>query len=281
MKKRQNKKRFIRTLVDEMRDHKLTFAVYIVLRLIVIALIVISSVRGYYENVFTGLLTLVLLLLPAFIEKNFRVNLPSLLEIIALLFVFAAEVLGEIQGYYLRYPFWDTMLHTVNGFLFAAVGFALVDILNRNEDIKLSLTPAYMALVAFCFSMTVGVLWEFFEYGADCLLRTDMQKDYIIDTISSVKLNPENVNKAVVIEGITDVSVNGQSLGVGGYIDIGLHDTMKDLLVNFIGAAVFSFIGYIYVKSRGKKKSIAALFIPTLKDEGVASDATKTDKKEE
>ncbi len=272
MKKTEKRKSFRSSLEDEMRDHKLTFAVYVVIRLIVVALIIWSAIRGYYENVFTGVLTLVLLLLPAFIEKSFKVNLPSVLEIIALLFVFAAEVLGEIHGYYLRYSFWDTMLHTVNGFLFAAVGFALVDILNRNESIKLSLTPAYMALVAFCFSMTVGVLWEFFEYGADCLLKTDMQKDYIIDTISSVKLNPDNVNKAVVIDGITDVAVNGRSLGVGGYIDIGLHDTMKDLLVNFIGAVVFSSIGYIYVKNRGKKKSIAALFIPTLKDEKNSDD---------
>jgi len=264
---KSGKKRFFDSLVDEMRDHKVTFTVYIILRLIVIALIVVSAVRGYWENVFTGFLTLLLLLLPAFIEKNFKVNLPTVLEIIALFFVFAAQILGEIQGYYLKYSFWDTMLHTVNGFLFAAVGFALVDILNQNEDIKLSLTPVYMALVAFCFSMTVGVLWEFFEYSADCIFKTDMQKDYIIDTISSVKFNPDNVNKAVVIDGITDVSINGTPMELGGYLDIGLHDTMKDLIVNFIGATVFSSIGYIYVKTRGKKRTIAALFIPTIKSD--------------
>lgn len=265
--KKEKKKKFTDTLVDEFRDHKVTFAVYFVLRIIIIAFIVFSAIRGQWENVFTCILTLALLLIPAFIEKNFKVNLPSFLEIIVLLFVFAAQILGEIQCYYIKYPLWDTMLHTVNGFIFAAAGFALVDVLNRNDKIKFTLNPIYMALVAFCFSMTVGVLWEFFEYSADCILKTDMQKDYIINYISSVKLDPTNSNKAVILDGITEVTVNGKDLGLGGYIDIGLHDTMKDLIVNFIGAVVFSIIGFAYVKSRGKKNSIAALFIPTLKDD--------------
>ncbi len=261
------KKSFTDSLVDEIRDHKVTFAVYVVLRIIVIAFTVFSVFRGQWENVFTCLLTLALLLIPAFVEKSFKVNLPGVLEVIVLLFVFAAQILGEIQCYYIKYPLWDTMLHTVNGFIFAAAGFALVDVLNRNEKIKLTLNPVYMALVAFCFSMTVGVLWEFFEYAADCLLRTDMQKDYIVDVICTVKLDPTDSNKAVILDGIKDVAVNGQDLGLGGYLDIGLHDTMKDLIVNFIGAVVFSIIGFVYVKNRGKKNSIAALFIPTLKDD--------------
>ena len=265
------------SLLAEIRGNKVKFAVFVVLRLIVIASIVISIFRGNWENVFTCCLTLVLFLIPSIIENSFRVDLPNLLEIIIFLFVFAAEILGELEGFYIKYAFWDTMLHTINGFICAAAGFALVDVLNRNEKIKLSLNPLYMALVAFCFSMTVGVLWEFFEYGADCLLKTDMQKDTVISSISSVSLNPDGHNKTVIIDKITEVTVNGEPLGVGGYLDIGLHDTMKDLIVNFIGAVVFSIIGYIYVKNRGKKNSIAALFIPTLiKDEdGGDSDSTE------
>ena len=143
----------------------------------------------------------------------------------------------------------------------------MVDVLNRNDKIKLQLNPMYMAIVAFCFSMTVGVLWEFFEYGADCILHTDMQKDTVINAIYTVKLDPTDSNTVVAIEGINSTSVNGAELGLGGYLDIGLVDTMKDLLVNFIGAVVFSIIGFVYVKNRGKKNSIAALFIPTLKEE--------------
>lgn len=267
-------------LSDEMKNHKVTFWVFVILRLVVIGLTVFSAIRGQWENVFTCVLTLILFLIPAFVEKSFRVNLPSPLEVIVLLFVFAAQILGEIQCYYIRYPLWDTMLHTVNGFIFAAAGFALVDVLNQNDKIKFSLRPVYMAIVAFCFSMTVGVLWEFFEYFADFFLHTDMQKDRIITEISSVMLDPTNSNTPVIIDGIKDVAVNGSSLGLGGYLDIGLHDTMKDLLVNFIGAVVFSVIGFIYVKSRGKKKTIAAMFIPTLKPdtENKVGDAEETAK---
>ena len=259
------RKNLFAELSDEMKNHKVTFWVFVILRLVVIGLTVFSVFRGQWENVFTCVLTLLLFLIPAFVEKSFKVNLPSPLEVIVLLFVFAAQILGEIQCYYIRYPMWDTMLHTVNGFIFAAAGFALVDVLNQNDRIKFSLRPVYMAIVAFCFSMTVGVLWEFFEYFADFFLHTDMQKDRIITEISSVMLDPTNSNTPVIIDGIKDVAVNGSSLGLGGYLDIGLHDTMKDLLVNFIGAVVFSIIGFIYVKSRGKKKTIAAMFIPTLK----------------
>ena len=163
-----------------MREHKVTFTVNIILRMLVIAAIVISVLRGNYENVFVCVLTLVLLLIPQIIERSFKVNLPDVLEVIILLFVFAAEILGELQCYYIKYPYWDTMLHTINGFICAAAGFALVDVLNRNEKIKLSLSPIYMAIVAFCFSMTVGVLWEFFEFGCDRLLLTDMQKDTVV-----------------------------------------------------------------------------------------------------
>ena len=155
------------------------------------------------------------------------------------------------------------MLHTLNGFLCAAVGFALLDIVNRNEKFKFELSPLYLAIVAFCFSMTIGVLWEFFEYFCDLLLKTDMQKDTVIHFISSTYIDATASNKAVIIEGIKEVMVDGQKLPVSGYLDVGLYDTMKDLLVNFIGAVVFSVIGFFYVKTRGKGK-FAKNFIPVI-----------------
>lgn len=121
----------------------------------------------------------------------------------------------------------------------------------------------YVSLVAFCFSMTIGVLWEFFEFSMDRLFLMDMQKDTIIHSITSVMLDPSNMNIPVTIGDITSVAVNGQELGFGGYLDIGLYDTMEDLFVNFIGALVFSFIGYFYIKRRGEGK-IAKAFIPTI-----------------
>lgn len=250
--------------MDEIRTHRKTFVVYVILRAVVIVALVLSALRGEYESVFICSLTLLLFLLLAFVERNFGIDLPDTLQIIVLIFIFAAEILGELQSYYVLFPHWDTMLHTINGFLFAAVGFALLDVFNRNPGIKFELSPAYLALVAFCFSMTVGVLWEFFEFGCDMLLHTDMQKDFVIHTISSVSLNPDHVNSAVIIENIDEVIVNGQSLGLGGYLDIGLIDTMKDLLVNFVGAVIFSIIGFFYVRGRGNS-GFASRFIPTIK----------------
>ena len=245
------------------RRQPAVFAVYTILRLIVLATLVSSILRGEYESAFICLLVLVLFMLPFFIQQNFGIELPSTLEIIILLFIFASEILGELGCYFISYPHWDSMLHTVTGFLCAATGFALIDILNRNSRIKFTLSPVYVALVAFCFSMTVGVLWEFFEFGMDRLFLLDMQKDTVVTSITSVMLDPTNKNIPVTIDGITSVAVNGTDLGFNGYLDIGLYDTMADLFVNFIGAVVFSVIGYFYIKRRGKGK-IAKAFIPTL-----------------
>ena len=254
------------------RREPVVFAVYLVLRLIVIASLVLAILRREYESAFVCVLVLVLFMLPFFIQKNFGIRLPGVLEIIILLFIFAAEILGELQSYFIQYPNWDTMLHTTNGFLCAAVGFSLIDILNRNAKIKFTLSPVYVALAAFCFSMTIGVLWEFFEFGMDRLFHMDMQKDTIVHTISSVMLDPTNSNIPITIDGITSVAVNGQDLGFSGYLDIGLYDTMEDLFVNFIGATVFSVIGYFYLKRRGGGR-FAAAFIPTLEETEKEADA--------
>lgn len=246
--------------------NKTTLTVYLVLRALIILIMVRAVLRGNYESVFLCALSLVLLILPSVLQKQLYITLPSTLEIVILLFIFAAEILGELASFYVRVPNWDTMLHTVNGFLCAAVGFALVDMINRNERFSLKLSPVYLAIVAFCFSMTVGVLWEFFEFAADRFLGLDMQKDTVLTAIGSVTLDPTLSNKVIRVKDIAEVIVvhsdgSQQALGLGGYLDIGLYDTMKDLFVNFIGAVVFSVIGYFYVKQEGRGK-FASHFIP-------------------
>lgn len=179
------------------------FAVYLILRIVVLLTLVSSIIRGEYENAFVCLLVLFLFMLPLFIQQNFGIELPSTLEIIILLFIFASEILGELGCFFITYPNWDSILHTTTGFLCAATGFALIDILNRNSKIKFELSPVYVSLVAFCFSMTIGVLWEFFEFGMDRLFLMDMQKDTIIHSITSVMLDPTNMNIPVTIGDIT------------------------------------------------------------------------------
>ena len=251
---------------------KRELTVYLVLRVLVIVVMIRQIFLGEWNNVFLCVLTLILFLVPLFIEKQINVKLPDALQVIILLFIFSAEILGEINEYYLTIKHWDSILHTINGFLCAAIGFSLIDILNQKEFVYVTLAPIFVALVAFSFSMTIGVMWEFFEYGMDVTFKKDMQKDKIVTTISTVNLEPSGRNIPIVVDGIektiietrdSEGNINNIEID-GGYLDIGLNDTMKDLIVNFIGAVAFSIIGFLYIEDRDKYKLVEN-FIPVLK----------------
>ena len=255
------------------RNKKATATVYFVLRFLVIVTMILQFIEGNYENVFMCALTLVLFLIPIIIERKLNIKLPNTLEIIIFLFIFSAQILGEVQNFYGIFKYWDTILHTINGFLCAAIGFSMIDILNRSSKFHKMLTPAFVALVAFCFSMTVGVLWEFIEYGMDKTFNTDMQKDRILTTISSTLLNEEGKNQEEVIKKKKKTTITGTYNGEesvitidGGFLDIGINDTMKDLIVNFIGAVVFSILGLLYIKNRDEYR-FAEEFMPMVKTE--------------
>ena len=266
LRDREREERSVKKAVDmELREHKSSFIVFSVLRALVIVSLVRECFLHSYESVFLCALTLALLYVPSWAQVRFRIELPPKLEITVLCFIFAAEILGELNHFYIVIPFWDTILHTLNGFLCAAIGFSLVVLLNDKEDIQFDLSPFFMALFAFCFSMTIGVLWEFFECFMDQTFHTDMQKDTVIQAIYSVALDPTKTNTPVGITGITGTFVNGKDLGVAGYLDIGLLDTMKDLFVNFLGAVFFSVTCYFYAKSRGERDIVVMGFVPEKK----------------
>lgn len=253
---------------EKFEANKTLTIVYIVLRLVVIVVLIREIYVQNWNNVFMCVLTLVLFLLPSIIEHQLKIDVPNALEIIILVFIFAAEILGEIGEFYLSVPHWDSMLHTTNGFMMAAIGFAMIDVLNRSPRFHFSLSAIFVSFVSFCFSMTIGVVWEFFEYGMDVFFKTDMQKDTIITAISSVSINPDGANVANRITDITQTIITGIRDGQvvdtviqGGYLDIGLVDTMKDMLVNCVGAIVFSIVGYFYIHGRGR---IAAALIPRM-----------------
>ena len=248
------------------RDRKAPLVTYLILRSLVILTMIRQFMNRSYENVFLCFLTLLMLVMPALIERRYRFEFPQLTEIILLLFVFSAEILGEINAFYIHFPHWDTILHTLNGFLCAALGFSLADLMNRSDAFSLKLSPGYQALMGFCFSMTIGVLWEFFEFGMDRFFFTDMQKDTVIRSFGSAMLDPSGAGKPVLVSGIDSVAVNGTDLGLGGYLDIGLIDTMLDLLVNFIGALCFSICGYFYLK-KGRAAAFIEQFISRASEE--------------
>lgn len=275
MKKKEKPGAQFRTVENK----RLISALYILLRVSVVMVLIAQVLNGNFENVMLCVLTLILFTLPSLIERRLKIDLPDTLEIIILLFIYAAEILGEIRAFYVIFPFWDTVLHTMNGFLCAAIGFSLIDLLNRSKKFTFSLSPLYVAVVSFCFSMTVGVLWEFFECAMDQFFFLDMQKDTVVNAISSVLLDPAGGNHPQLIDGIRDVIIvhsdgTQQALGVGGYLDIGLLDTMEDLFVNFIGATVFSLVGYCYIKRRGQGK-FARRFIPRILEDADSNSSEK------
>ncbi len=265
-------KDYIKTLSEKYHNsNKSSLIVYAVLRTLIIAIMIRQIFIAEWHNVFLCALSLALMFIPFFLRTTFKINLPSVLEITVFIFVFAAEILGEMANFYGHIPMWDSMLHTTTGFLAAAVGFGTIDLLNTHSK-RINMTPLFVALVSFCFSMTVGVLWEFFEYSADNLLKLDTQKDTVVNKIYTVELNPEGKNEEVRIEGIAytvifDKDGNELARVDDGYLDIGLNDTMQDMFVNMIGAIVFSVFGFLYIYRRDKYKFAETFIIEPLETE--------------
>lgn len=246
----------------KVRKNKISFLIYVLMGSLTSAVIVLTFLQGQYESTFTAVLSLFLFLLPTFVEESFSIRLPTALEIVAVLFVFCANILGEIAGFYVLFPFWDDMLHYTSGFIFAAFGFSLVEILNRHTRFDFYLSPVFISLVALFFAMTVGVFWEFFEFFADLVLGTDMQKDTLVYNVNSILLG-DGEKAPVRIGGITATAVTGDvgEVLIAGYLDIGLFDTMKDLFVDFLGALLFCTIGFFYA-GKSKRGRLARSFIP-------------------
>ena len=257
--------KYLKKLMDSYKynENKKVAVIFMILHVLVILTAIRCLLTQNYESFAICILVLILFLAPAFLEDKLHIKIPPLFMIIILLFIFAAEILGEVNHYYTKIPGWDTILHTMNGFLCAAIGFSLVYLLNRGSK-NVNLSPFYLTLVAFCFSMTIGVVWEFFEFGMDQLFYVDMQKDFTVTSFGSVSLDPEqdqNVIKVKDITGTTISTASGEVYTVeDGYLDIGIIDSMKDLLVNLVGAVVFSIIGDVTLKS-SKANKVAESFM--------------------
>lgn len=156
---------------------------------------------------------MVIMFVPSMIERRLRVHIPPEFEIAALLFVFAALFLGEVRDYYAIFWWWDIALHVTSGFLLGIFGFLLVYVLNETDRVNLHMRPHFVALFAFCFAMTMGTLWEIFEFAMDSILGKNMQKPMLGDPS-------------------------------------GLTDTMWDLIVDAIGALVVGALGWMHMVHR-------------------------------
>ncbi len=163
------------------------------------------------------LLGIVALFIPSIISKKWKITIPSSMYIIYVIFLYAAIFLGEVRDFYYRIPHWDTILHTFSGAALGALGFSVVNLLNKQEKLKVNLSPFFVALFSLCFAITMGVVWEIYEFSFDGLLGLNMQKFALENGINLV----------------------GR---------VALCDTMKDLIVDSIGALVISILGYISLK---------------------------------
>ncbi|WP_102028780.1 hypothetical protein [Salirhabdus sp. Marseille-P4669] len=245
--------------------------VYVIFRAIAIFMLINQLFMQRWGNAFILVLTLALFTIPSLVERVLKMEVPNLLELIIILFIFSSTILGELSDFYGYFKMWDTALHTLNGFLAAGVGFSLVFLLHKNAE-GMNLSPLFLAIVTFCFSMTVGVIWEFFEYSADRWMNLDMQKDRIVQQINSVRIGEENDVYQIdniqrtVIDSKDDSGNIIQTIIEPGYLDIGIMDTMKDLFVNLLGAIVFSVLGYLYAQNDQNKYSFVRHFIPTKKE---------------
>ena len=194
---RQKIKDRMRALKMEIREHKSSFIVYVTLRALVILVMILQIFNRNYEGVFYCILTLILLMIPSFIQMELKIELPTTLEIFILIFIFCGGDTGRNR--FLLYKGSELGYDAPHDQWIPCGGdrISLVDILNRNEKVKVQLSPLFMAVVAFCFSMTIGVMWEFWECGMDLFLGMDMQKDTIVHSISTVMLDrPEESGSA-------------------------------------------------------------------------------------
>lgn len=184
---------------------------------------------GQFDRLLLAFGSILLVLVPHFMEKLFRCRINTVVYLFAVLYALG-PMMGHCWKFYYTIPCWDKLLHICGGVMFVIFGMYLFQRLSGGTaDLKTAV------IFALCFSMAISVVWEFAEYGADQFLGMDMQNDTVVTGITSYLLGPEKGTTGV-IENIQSVTINGTALPVNGYIDIGLHDTMQDMLLEALGA---------------------------------------------
>lgn len=257
----------LRVSQEKKKTSLLNIIIYILLRLIFILAGIVSVSNADYLTALQCFLALFIFILPAIIDKKFNIDIPNALEISIIIFTFMTVLGGELGHFYAQYPLWDKMTHTFSGFMIAAIGVALIDLLNKRKIAVSNLSPFFMVFFAFCFALTVGVMWEFLEFAVDKFSgATDMQADYFVSSFASkIAGGPKNPTP-VIVKNIENVVINfkdgREALVLPGYIDIGNKDTMYDLMVGSIGAFAFCLVEFIVVtKKKVRMQKIADSYL--------------------
>ena len=197
--------------------------IYVIIRIILSPTVAPSSditIRvksDYILMLLQNIFGVIAMMFPGFLTRKINLSIPTHMIVVYAVFLYCGIYLGEIRNFYFIFPHWDTILHTFSGAAIGALGFSIVSLLNKSESVTFSLSPIFVAMFAFCFAVSLGVVWEFYEFIMDYLLNTNMQK-YAVE--SGERLIGQNA----------------------------LIDTMKDLIVDAIGAFVMASIGYVSLK---------------------------------
>lgn len=222
-----------------------------------------TVVKKEPENIPLCLTSIVLLIVPNILEYLFKITFPKTLKNILWLFILITGIVGKILNFYILFPPLDSILHLISGFLSCGIGFGIIQIFIRSKNPS----PFLSILFSISFAITIGVTWEIIEFAGDMLLKKDNQNDYIVHQISSIKLNPKKETTSIILKNISKTKIyykeNGKAKQkiINGYLDLGIIDTMKDLIIDIIGSLLFSIYLYLYLKNRKKYKTLENFII--------------------
>lgn len=206
--------------------------IIILTRVVVIFYLIIGIIKWNTTTVVAALLSLVLMTITSYLKK--KLNLDKKLELLIYIFIITTEVLGQIYHFYTRVPIFDIIIHTYSSFVISYIALIIIK--------KHKLPKIITILFIFSFAMMCESIWEIFEFGTDYLLKTDMQKDTIINEITSCYLSEDKDTPTTIV--VDNVVVNNISFTdkYNGYLDIGLYDTISDMSCALVGALIFIII---------------------------------------
>lgn len=219
-------------------EKKVRYILIILCEVLTVINVIRLLLAGDFSRLLLAFLTLLLILIPEGIERIFHCHISQPMYLISVLYAIG-PMLGHCNNLYYLIPGWDKLLHTLGGVMFVFLGIFLFEILGGDQK-----KWVLCCVFALCFSMALSVFWEFYEFGVDSLLGMDTQSDTIIHSINSHVLNTAMGETGSILD-IHDVSINGVPLGLGGYLDIGLIDTMMDLLLESLGATITTIILFL------------------------------------
>lgn len=163
--------------------------IFIVIRLTILIAAIVAIFERNWSSLAMSVITLLVMIIPSIIERRFQLDIPDEFEIVLIVFIYAALFLGEMNQFYFRFWWWDNMLHSFSGLIFGNIGFLVVSYLNSSSKMNIQLSPIFVAIFSFCFAVSIGAIWEIYEFTMDKLFGFIMQRNSLDDTMMDIILD--------------------------------------------------------------------------------------------